>query len=165
MLAKKMGSAVDRCLFSHANLLIATLMNYFGRAVFYLRKHEAVNRRATELIHDEIKARESTGKNLTHAAIEKTGTFARRVCGNTSEVPVFCRQDKALDEFGDEVIVSLEGLLDFAICCVGRRLSSRHIRTRAVHCIIVSFWRRAAQRLDRKRRSQIPMHMYCCCWR
>jgi hypothetical protein len=117
MLEKKMGSAADRCFFSFANLIVAAVMNHFGRAVFWLKKHETANAHGVESILDHLKAHESTDKRLTHLEIEKAGAQARIVCGNTHGVPVFCRQEIALDENGQQVTRSLKGLLDYVIVC------------------------------------------------
>ena len=111
LLCKKMGSAADRCLFSNANLVAAVLMNFFGRPQFKLTKHREANEAAVESIHVDLKLFEATKKKLTHAELERMQTKARKVHGNTSDVPAFCRQEQAFDEHGVEITASISHLV------------------------------------------------------
>jgi hypothetical protein len=116
MLAKKMASAPDRCLFSFADLVIAAVMHYFGRPVFWLRKHQGANQKACEALHDELADYHvRTGKKLTKAEVDRASARLRTVFGNTGDVPVFCRTELAIDEHGNTVARSLTGLLDWCI--------------------------------------------------
>ena len=87
------GQAIDRCLFSRADLIVARRLAYFGQPVFFFLHHVLINRNIQAAIKRFLKDRLDKGLTAdTQTARDEAETQARLLYGNVWDLPLYARE-------------------------------------------------------------------------